>query len=108
MNFDAEVNNQIFRKDYQQILAINAHLATILGARVAYRAGGYNAGQVLASNGATPPVFSAYSAVSGSQNAAAILLDQIVDDGTVASTGTWLSRGVFGGEVYQTQLTDYN
>ena len=57
-NFDAEVNNSLFRKDWPVILALNAHLATILPVRLSYVAAGYKAGQVLAyTSGTASPFF---------------------------------------------------
>lgn len=108
MQFDAEVNNQIFRKDWPQILALQPHLATLLPVRLGYNANGYGAGQVLASNGASPPVFNTYSSVSGSNTASCILMDAIDSTEFTSPTGTSMGRGIFGGFVYQQNLIDYN
>ncbi len=106
MNFDAEVNNQIFRKDWPVILALNAHLATILPVRLKYSTSDFVAGQVLGADTASPPIYDRYSSVSGSQTAKCILLDTISSDQFLSPTGTALGRGVFGGEVYYAQCTD--
>lgn len=107
LNFDAEVNNQIFRKDWPVILALNAHLATILPVRLDYNANGYSAGQVLCQE--PSGLFEAYSAGSGSgYTAQCILLDSIDSLQFNAPTGNALGRGVFGGEVFLTPLIDYN
>lgn len=107
LNFDPAVNNSIFRKDYPVILALNAHLATILPVRLDYNALGYPAGQVLCqeANG----LFEKYSAGSGSAlTAQCILLDTIPLEQFIAPTGTAMGRGVFGGQVYLSPLADYN
>jgi hypothetical protein len=87
---------------------MNAHLAIILPVRLAYNVNGYGAGQVLAPNASTPPLFSAYSSVSGSQNANCILFDAIDPLQFISPTGTAMGRGIFGGQVYQGNLIDYN
>lgn len=114
MNFDAYVNNQVFRKDWPVILALNAHLATILPIRLAagdsqFNSNGAIAGQVLAPDNLSPPLFHRYSAVSGTYNANCILLDSLDVSqftATAASGNTVAARGVFGGEVYLNNLID--
>lgn len=100
---DATFNGQIFRKDHPMILASNRHLATIYGVRLKNDTNGYLAGQVLAFNTVSSE-YEKYSEASGSYDAKCILFDAI-DAGT-ASTGTFLARGIFGGEVFYDKLTD--
>jgi hypothetical protein len=107
---DAEVNNQIFRKDWAAIIASRRDLATIAPVRLAYDAGGYLAGQVLARVTSTG-VFGKYSAVSGSANDSVCVLFENVtaSDEDSALTGGALARAIMGagGGVYKSKLLDY-
>lgn len=101
-SLDAQVNNQIFRKDQPMILACNRHLAWIAPVRMAYAAGGYPAGQVvgrITANG----LYAAYndSNSDGTQTAVGVLFA----DCTPASGDTEASRCIMGGKVFQAKLT---
>lgn len=109
---DAEVNNQIFRKDWAAIIAYRRDLATIEPVRLQYDANGYPAGQCLARVTSTG-VFGKYSAVSGlSIDTPCVLFESVIaaDEGTPgvdAPTGGALARAIFAGYVYKSKLLDY-
>lgn len=105
---DAQVNQSIFRKNFPIIIAAKRANADILGIRLTYDADGYMPGQVLARNTSTG-LYDKYSAISGSYEAACVLLEQITDDDQ-PSTGGALARGIFGGGVmlYTDLLLDYD
>lgn len=106
MNFDAKINNELFRKDHPMILATNRHLATILPVRLAYDAGGYKAGQVLGRVTASGNYADYNDAGSGGvETAAAILFEDVPVELFPSASGTALARGIFGGEVFESKLT---
>ncbi len=109
---DAEVNNQIFRKDWSAIIAYRRDLATIEPVRLTYDSSGYLAGQVLARVTSTG-VFGKFSSVSGgSYDSVCVLFENVTssDEGTpgsTAPTGGALARAIFAGYVYKDKLVDY-
>jgi hypothetical protein len=105
---DAEVNNEIFRKDWSAIIAYRRDLASIEPARLAYDAAGYLAGQCLARVTSTG-VFGKWSAVSGlSTDTPCVLMENVpVSDENSALTGGSLARAIFTGFVYKAKLLDY-
>jgi len=102
MNLDAEINNQIFRKDYPQIIAKNRHLASLAGVRLLAVGNDYIAGQVLAKN-TVSGYFQAYQngGASGLGTAACVLMESIADLGL---STTLVGRGIFSGELFQGNL----
>jgi hypothetical protein len=109
---DAEVNNQIFRKDYPMVIALRRELAQISAVRLQYDANGYSAGQVLARVVSTG-IFGKYSAVSGSTVDSVCVLFENVESytegtqGVDAPTGGALARAIFSGFVFASKLIDY-
>lgn len=101
-SLDAAVATEIFRKDHPIILACNRHHATILPVRLAYKSGGYAAGEVVARNSVSGE-YAAYNdaGASGLDTAAGVLLDAVEP----ASGSTDIGRVVFRGEVFQSKLT---
>lgn len=102
MNLDANVNNQLFRKDYPQIIAKNRHLASLSGVRLKGVAADYQAGTVLGKN-SVDGLFYAYNtgSASGLNTAVCVLMETIADNGE----STLLGRGIFSGELLQDNLT---
>lgn len=106
MDLNAKVNNEIVRRDFPIILALNKHLATVLPVVLKHDSeDGYVAGQVLVRNTSTG-YFEKYSAASGTYDAAAILMDNVYAEEFSGTTGLCVSRGIFGGEVFKAKLTD--
>lgn len=101
---DATFSGQIFRKDHPMVISSNRHLATLLPVRLAYDAGGYKAGQILALDSVANQ-YKKFSAVSGSYQAACVLFEDV---SALGSSGTALARGIFGGEVFTSLLLDYS
>lgn len=101
---DATFSGQIFRKDHPMVLSSNRHLATLLAVRLAYDAGGYKAGQILALD-TVANQYKKFSAVSGTYQASCVLFEDV---SALGSSGTALARGVFGGEVFKSVLIDYD
>lgn len=100
-------NPQIFRKDYPAILAKNAHLASLAGIVLKYLSAGYSAGQVLARNSVSG-LYEKYNPAgsSGTDTAAAILMDDVPVETFASSGDTAATRGIFAGEVYESKLID--
>lgn len=102
MNLDSKVDNQIFRKDYPQVIAKNRHLASLAGVRLKGTGSDYVAGTVLAKN-SVDGYFYAYnnSGSSGLDTAVCVLMESIADTGET----TLLGRGLFSGELFKDNLT---
>lgn len=104
-NIDPRFKGQIFRKSHPMIIAANRQLASILPVRLAYDAGGYSAGQVLAKN-TTSSQYQDYnnSGASGTDTAAAILLEDVDVTEFEATSGTVMAAALFGGEAAYDKL----
>lgn len=106
---DAEVNNQIFRKDFGAIIALRRDLAQISPVRLYDDGASYYMGECLARNTSTGE-FQRWSAVSGgSYDTPCVLFEDVLSyqfDATV--TGGALARAVMAGYVFKTKLVDYN
>lgn len=106
---DAEVNNQIFRKDFSAIIAKRRDLASIGPVRLYDDSNDYLAGEVLARITSTG-VFKRWSAASGaSYDSVCVLFENVLAyefDATV--TGGALARAIMGGYVYKDKLVDYD
>jgi len=105
MNVDAKFKDGIFRRDYPQIIAINRHQCTILPVRLSYNASGLAAGTVLGQNSVNSE-YAAYSSggASGLDTAKCVLLDPADVTEFPSTTGSLLSRALFGGSVYKAKL----
>jgi hypothetical protein len=109
---DAEVNNQIFRTDWTNVIAIKRELAAIGPVRLQYDSAGYLGGQCLARVTSTG-IFGKWSAVSGlSTDSPCVLLENILaysegTQGVDALSGGALARAIFAGFVYQSALLDF-
>lgn len=103
---DANVNTQIFRKDWPMILALKRELAQISPVRLVLSSTGYTAGQVLGTT-TTPGMFDKWSNVSGTGVVSCILFESI-NSSDQPATGGELARAVFSGFVYTNMLIDYN
>lgn len=105
---DAEVNNQIFRKDFSAIIAKRRDLASISPVRLFNDGDDYLAGEVLAR--VASGMFKRWSAASGVTNdSACVLFENVLAyefDSTV--TGGSLARAVVAGYVYKDKLIDYD
>lgn len=110
-NIDAEVNNQIFRKDFPMVIASRRELATIAPGRLFQDGNDYLPGQCLVRVTSTGQ-FKRWSAASGgSFDSPCILFEPVLayqQDSTV--TGGALARLISSAEggVYKSQLVDYN
>lgn len=104
-NLDGFFNPQIFRKDWPQLLATNAHLATFLGVRLAYNSSGYLVGQCLALNTSTG-LFQNYASggPNGTGTAAGFLYASVDVSEFQSTTGTAVERMVAGGELVNSLL----
>lgn len=106
---DAEINNQIFRKDYPMIIAKRRDLATIGAVRLQGDGADFIAGQAIARNTSTGK-FQRYSAVSGGSFDTPCVLFESVEayrfDSSV--TGGALARAVLGGYVFGAGLIGSN
>lgn len=105
MNLDANINNQLFRKDNTVIIAKNRHLASLAGVRLKGVAADYQAGTVLGKN-SVDGYFYAYNngASSGLDTAVCVLMETIADNGE----STLLGRGIFSGELYKDNLVGFD
>ena len=105
---DAEVNNNIFRKDYPMVIALRRDLAQISPVRLKADGNDYIAGQCLARRVSTG-MFERWSAVSGATNDSQCVLFQSVlaYEFDAAVTGGALARAIFSGFVFQSKLIDY-
>lgn len=107
-NYDAEVNMQISRYDFAQIIACARVQCLIRPVVIVYDAvnqpTGYPAGQVLAqyTSGPSAPFFATYAsgAVSGLNTAVCVLLV----DSVPPSGGTLAVPACFRGNLYSTKL----
>lgn len=103
---DANVNTNLFRKDWPIVIAMRPDLAQISPVRLVYRAEGYIAGQVLGTT-TTPGLFDKWSQVSGTGAATCVLFESI-NVADEPATGGGLARALFAGYVYTNLLIDYN
>lgn len=105
MNLDANINNQIFRKDYKPVIAKNRHLASLAGVRLkALGTDLYVAGLVLAKNSVDGYFYPyANGGASGTGTAVCVLMEDITDPASLPSP-TRLGRGIFSGELLQDNL----
>lgn len=101
---DASFNGQIFRKDYKQVIASNRHLASIKAIKTELEVE-LMPGQVMARD-TGDGLFKKYSAVSGgSYDSVCVLLDHLTEG---EATGTSIMKAIFGGEVYNSALIDFD
>lgn len=109
-NLDANVNNQIFRKDFAIIIALNRQLATIQPVRIANDSTDMLAGTVLGRR-TSDGIYKRYNSGNsdGSQTAACVMFEDVLQDDfnaqAPALTGFALTRGIFAGYVFQAKLT---
>ena len=103
---DAQINQEIFRKDWPQIIAMRRELATLQPARLALVSGGYSAGQVLSRN-TSSGLWEKYSVASGTYEASAILFEDVSEE-ELGATGGSLSRVITSGLVFTDKLLDYD
>ena len=100
---DASYKDNVFRKDHYMIFAANRHLASIKSVRLDSTEA-LKPGQVLARD-TGDGYFKKFSAVSGgSFDSVCVLMDELTSS---EASGDSLCRGVFGGELYKTALTDF-
>ncbi len=106
MNLDARVNNEIFRNDQTQIIALNRHLAKLTPVRLKYDSAGYVAGQCVARN-TSSGTWEKFSAISGSSpDSHCILFENVIGEEFLGTTGTAVARGIVAGDVYQDKCTN--
>jgi hypothetical protein len=98
---DVSIKTEISRQDQTAIIAMNRHQCSIHGIRLAYKAGGYLAGTVLARNSVTG-YHQAYAngGASGTGTAVGVLLNNV----TPASGGTEAAQMLGTGFVYKDKL----
>lgn len=104
---DANINNQIFRNDFSQVIAMRRDLAEISPVRIKDVSADYPAGQLLAYNSSTGQYEKYSAAASGSKAATCILFETVTSDEFSATAGA-LARAIFGGYVYKNALTNYD
>ena len=113
---DALFNSSIFRKDNPIVLACRRDLASFMGVRLTPTTDDYMAGQCLVRVTSTG-LFSRWSAASGgTYDSPCILFDQVTAPAQAINgagvqtgvSGSTLARGIMGGLVYTTLLTDYD
>lgn len=99
---DFNTNPEIFRNDQTALFAMNRHLASIIGVRLAYVADGYVAGQVIARETSTG-LFKKYDGggSGGLEVAAGVLAHKC----TPASGGTETAQCIVAGYLYEAKLT---
>lgn len=106
---DAEINNQIFRKDFGAVIAMRRDLASLQPARLFNDGNPYYMGQCLARD-TSSGVFKRWSAVSGSANdSPCVLFEDVLAyqfDATV--TGGALARVLTAAYVFKDKLVDYS
>jgi len=101
---DASYKDNIFRKDHYMIFAANRHLASIKPIKT-QSTDELKPGQVMARN-TSSGYFEKFSAVSGgSYDSACVIIDELSSS---EATGTSVLRGVFGGELVKSALSDYD
>lgn len=103
---DAQINQEIFRKDWPNVIAMRRELASIQPARLALVSGGYLGGQVLARNDSTG-LWEKFSAASGTYDAKGILFEDVSEE-ELGATGGGLARVITSGFVYTDKLVDYD
>lgn len=105
---DAEVNNQIFRKDWPAIIAMRRDLAQISPVRLKNDGNDYLAGQALARK-TSDSLFYRWSAISGgTYDSPCILMETVTTDSEDNAASAALARAIFAGYVYKSKLTDYD
>lgn len=107
---DAEINNQIFRKDFTAIIALRRDLAQLSPVRLVGDGNDYLAGQCLVRVTSTGE-FKRFSAASGgAYDSPCVLFENVLAyefDATV--TGGSLARAIMStAGVYKNKLVDYN
>lgn len=104
---DAEVNNQVFRKDWgPQVIAKKRELSAIQGSRLANDGNDYIAGQCLVRK-VSDGLFYRWSAASGATIDSKCVLMESVSSEQFPVTGGAMARTVMSGFVYKASLTDY-
>lgn len=100
-SLDAAVSTEIFRKNHPVILACNRHQAHMVPVRLAYVAGGYKPGQVIACN-SVDGTYAKYDdgASSGLDTAVGILNHEAEP----ASGDTEAAVMIAGGKVFEAKL----
>ena len=100
---DFNTNQEIFRHDQVALFAMNRHLASIMGVRLAYSgaASGYAAGTVLARNSVSG-LFQSYNnaGASGTDVAVGVLAHPCAP----ASGGTEAAQCITAGYLYESKL----
>lgn len=103
---DATINNEIFRNDFSQVIALRRDLATLSPVRLKVLSSEYKAGQVLCYNSVSGQ-YEKYSTASGSYDALCVLFERVRAD-EQSATGGALARAIFAGHLYKDALTDYD
>ena len=100
---DFSTKTEIFRHNQPTLIARNRHLASLMGVRVAYDAGGYAAGVTLARNSVSG-LYQKYndSGASGINTAVGICYCDVPAD---AASGTDIAQMLVKGEVYESKVT---
>ncbi len=104
---DAGINNEVFRNDFSQVIAMKRELATISPVRIKDVSADYKAGQVLAYNTSTGQYEKYAAATSGTKLAIAVLFETVKSD-EFSATGGALARAIFAGHLYKDALTNYD
>lgn len=103
---DAVVNNEIFRKDFPDVIALRADLAILQPVRLKLNNDGWLAGQVLVRDSGDG-LFGKYSALSGSGDASLVLAENVPASDQPA-TGGASARGISSGYLKKEKLIDYD
>ncbi len=107
-SIDARFSGSIYRKNWNQVIATDRHLAKIAGVRVAWQSSQVIAGTVLGRVTATG-FYKPYndSNSDGSQTAVGVTLDDIDFEAASGASGigTQAARLCYGGVVYKDNLT---
>lgn len=100
---DPNYKEQIFRKDFTQLVAKSIQRLVTMPVRLAYNSSGYDAGVTLARDPADG-YYKKYDdgGASGVATAACILADDVTAD---ESSGTRLAVGIVHGELYNDAIT---
>lgn len=104
-SIDSRFAGEIFRKDQPIIIAQDRQLASIIGARLAYNASGYDAGTVVARN-TVSGLFEKYNnaGASGLDTAAGVLFEEHQVEDFESATGTTTARVIVAGVVFKSKL----
>jgi len=109
-NFDAGFDDEVIRRDDPNIIAMKRNLAVLGGVRLAYVAGGYEAGQVLGKNSVSGLWMKYNDGGSSGESTAVAVLESPVpealfpDTTAQSASNSVVTQAIFGGIVFYDKL----